>query len=425
MRAKAQLEVRLSEIRQAINTETIEAEEVETLHNEYKETEKELRAAIKREELLANTYDNAMNSTPETPEEKELTGIKDRALVANYLSAIERGIEVQGAERELRAAMYDGREPTIVGWEKDKSIPLSLLLSDPLETRADTATTISADRANVTTHEIMSRVFARTDTAFLGGNFMSVPAGTQRYPYVSSGPSLTLVNEGVAVDAAAAGITTETSDPREATLAYLIGNTTMLRFNPGVLEAAIRADAQASIADQLDTWAINGQVATTDPAAAVLNGLVQDLTAPSPAASSQITVSAFLAFLSGRIDGVYAYTSDDVRIMMRPEPFRYLEYLALAQGNNAERYVKDLMAGRWRASNRLTAPASGVSNAITYAPMNDRMEWKVPIWEDVQVIVDPYTNANARQVRFTFAMAFNVLVLRNNPWTLVSIKHTS
>ena len=419
MKSRAQLEVRLSEIREAVNTAE-EAEQADTLMNEYKETEKELRVAIRKEEFAAEAYQKAVGNAPETAEEKELTGIKNRAYVANYLSAIERGIEVQGAERELRAAMYDDRGVSIAGWEKERSVPLSLLLSETPEMRADTATTIAADRANVTTHEIMARVFARTDAVFMGAQFQSVPAGTQRYPYMSSGATLVLANEGVEVDAAAAGITTETTDPREATLAYLVGNTSQLRFNPGVLEASIRNDAQMAIADGLDNWAINGQTATTSPAAAVLNGLRQDLAAPS-SATQNVNVDRFLKEISSRVDGTWAYTSADVRIILRPEVYRVVEYDQVGTSNL---FLGSLMEGRWRATTRLPAPASKDSEAITYAPMNDRGNWKVPVWEDVQVIVDPYTNANARQTRFTFSLAFNVIVIRNNPWLRHSFQTT-
>lgn len=415
------LAIRLSEIREAINTgDELSTDAMGQLRADYTATETAYRDAIRAE---ANP-EPAPPMADEKPEVREVNELYHAARLTRMVAAIAEERPMTGAEAEFRAAVFsDGLERQSI----DRVVPLHMFLplDEDLEVRVDTASTVGASAGHRVTRPIADRVFARTDAAFLGANFVSVGNGQQRFPYVTAGASLTYADEGVVVDAQAGTVAHKDADPVEATLAYLIGMSSMLRFGEGEFEAKLRTDATMAITSGIDDSVILGRPAVNNVFSGEFEGIAnnQGLNVPTPATDT-LTAQTVLNAFASRVDGKYAYEWDDSRLLVRPEVYGKAIFTAVG-GATGERLLADLLPpAMFRSSARLRAPSGGVSIGITYAPMNDHMECVVPVWNDVMVIVDPYSKANARQVRTTFSLAHNVLILRYEPWEWHSFKHT-
>ena len=214
-----------------------------------------------------------------------------------------------------------------------------------------------------------------------------------------------------------ATITFEDSDPIEGAVAYRSGRSTMLRFAEGVYEGALRADARGAITDGTDTLILRGN------AGPLIRGLLTGGALANDAdATAVITALEMVKELASRVDGEYARLWTDSRILVRPEA--YTIAIASPIGTNGDRLGLDLLGpDRMMASKKLTAPdASDRHQAISYSPVNDTGNLMVPIWDDVEVIYDNISFAAKREIRWTFNVAMNVHLLRNDPWKKHSIK---
>ena len=239
-------------------------------------------------------------------------------------------------------------------------------------------------------------------------------AGRQRFPRLATGASLTYADESVDVDAQAGSVVSEDVDPIEATLAYVIGVSSGLRFGAMELENALRNDARMAIASGIDDTVLRGRPAVANVLTGGIKGLVGELAAPQ-AATETLDARAILQAYAERVDGRYAYTWMDSRILARPEVYAKAIFEAVG-GSTSQRLLADLLPeSMFRATARLAAPVGGVSSAVSYAPMQDMDELLVPTWLDVGAIVDMYTGARRRETRVTFFLAHNVLLQRPEP----------
>ena len=124
------LELRASEIRSRLNDlsgiETGELTdeqrgEIDALANEYKDVERQKRAAI-----LAGDTPEITEPQGGDGETREITSLLERAEIRSFLTSAASGNPVTGAERELRQAILGDDAPEMY-------MPVDMLL--PLETR--------------------------------------------------------------------------------------------------------------------------------------------------------------------------------------------------------------------------------------------------------------------------------------------------
>ena len=418
-------QLRMSELRQEYHTLAAKDELIETesermakIGSELQQLESRFQSALKVE--ATETADAAAETrmTDEKPETREFNDLYHRARLSRFLDVIQAGKPMDGAELEFRQAVFpDGASR----WG-DRAVPIHMFLpyDEQMEVRVDAATTIAEGAAIIQTRPILDRVFARGNAMFVGATFESVAAGQVRYPYLSAGAQLVYADEGVQVDAAAGTITFADVGPREATLAYKWGLTSALQFTGNELEAALRRDANLAINDGMDTTVISGRAVSGSVFTKAITGLYGSLT-PAANATADVTLALLMAAIAGRIDGQHAFAWRDIRMLIRPEPYAVILMAAIAAGNEALANEM-IMTERLRATNKLPAPSANLSQGISYAPVADTGNLKVPVWRDVGVIFDEATDAGTRQRRLTFFMAHNVEVLRKDPWARHSFK---
>ena len=164
------IQVKMSEIRQAINalTEEAEAADFDKLTKEYQKLESEYRAALIVESAESEESNHPNNDTPEG---REIGRILARASITDYVKETLSGVKVEGASKELREAT--------LGENIEGYMPLDLLLPRAVEHRADVVSNV-ASAIQENQMSIAGRVFARSSAEYLGVNSPTVP-GRNRY----------------------------------------------------------------------------------------------------------------------------------------------------------------------------------------------------------------------------------------------------
>ena len=143
------------------------------------------KVVLKEQNELEISYRAALDAkeTREVPKELHKT-----ASIASYMKRAYSGGNLNGVERELNQELK----------LEDSHLPFSMLLpiEDKLEKRADAATNIGSTAGPTTQQNIIQQIFARSDAAFLGVQFPSVPLGQQTYPVLTAGTAGGIVAEG-------------------------------------------------------------------------------------------------------------------------------------------------------------------------------------------------------------------------------------
>ena len=313
MTAAQQITLKLSECRQRLNEllgiETRSAEEqteMEALTNEVSAKEPALRAALAAEE------DKQEVRTTADAETRELAQLTERANVGHILSAAFEKRQTDGAAAELQK--HFGLS--------SHQVPLSMLRVDRgVETRA--AATVPDNIGPASQSPVITPVFSTGDGAFLGVERPTVPVGDAAYPVLSTVPSV----KGPFTDSTEAAQTTaafvaNSLAPERLQASFSYTRTDAARF--AGLDASLRLALNGGLQEKLDQQAIEG----TD-------GL---LTGSNLPANNVTNVSTFALYLSGllygRVDGRYARTPSDIRMIVGQGTFAHAS--AAFKGNNSD-----------------------------------------------------------------------------------------
>lgn len=381
-RKRHAIEKRMSEIRESLNAETPPAEtEAEPLRNELRACERELRGALDEE---AKAIEEAA-----TAKEVEVRSLAERVECRRYLQAAMTESKLDGAEDELRQEL---KLP-------EGGMPWAALDPEPVEVRADTATTIADSVVSKPRMSIIRRVFQRTDAAWLGVETPSAPVGTPNYPVMTAGATGEMAAAGAEVDADAATFTGTTIEPTRATARYLYRVEDAAKFAD--LESTLRADLRTVLGILFDQQVVGG-----DGTGANLSGFIKlaDTTgAANP--SAKATLADFDTAFADGLDGLYAHDLDEVRILLGRKTLQFLRTNRVT-GNTNGTFAQLVTAngGVYRSSERVAAPTSDVQKAYRFRPAEMRMI--APIWEGIQLVRDPYSGAAKGEVALTVLMLF-------------------
>ena len=415
---KAQkLALRLSETRQALNAlSAIDGEklsdeqraEMAVLAESYPALETEWRAAA-----IVESDDPPMDPANEgSGEGAERRALIERVELRGYLAEAATGAPATGAEHELRAAVFgESARSGLVPWEA--------LLPPRQEQRADAATSAPAD-VGASQAEVLGRVFADTSAAYLGVEMPQVPVGEANYPVLSAGVSPSTEAKGAVKDAEAATISATVLSPRRLTARYLFAVEDAVRLRG--LESSLRQDLASALGEAMDDQIINGNGTAPN-----VSGLVASLTAPA----NPTAISAFSDFVSsaaGAVDGRFARNLTGVRTLVGPQSY---QLAASVMSAGAETALADYMIARSGGflASALIAKASvavgatlGVQDAILYRAFRGQGSAVAPIWDGLQLIRDPYTDAASGRVSITAVMLWNFAILRKPAYARAKFK---
>ena len=374
---------------------------------------------------------DAIEALDENLEQRKVQPLADRVSLSRYMQHIVEQRQIDGAEAELRA------EHKL----SDQAIPLEALAA-PVEERADAISpqnaggqALPSGTINITTANILSRVFTRTDTAFLGVAMPGVAAGQRRYPVMVDGTTAAMQERGGSPDAGAAKFDVVDATPHRLTGRYVLDIEGLAEMG-GALEAQLRADLRTEMGYQLDAQILSG-TGTDGQVTGLLNQL--DLTLP-PGQTLQggkdaelITWALFKAIATNGLDGKYATTEADIRLMIGQATYvlgRESYRSATVESPDAIATLAGL-GTRVRQSFQLPAPALG-----TIKPGNTASTKKMqpaifnaepgaavsPVWQGITMIRDPYTDAGKGQVILTAHMMFDFIMRRKDGWKKLAIR---
>ena len=395
------LALKLSEIRQRLNElsgkdELTEAEEKEmrTLSAEYPKTEERHRAAI----ISESTEEAAALDEDGDGEDRERSELRSRSRLAKYVSAALDGLPVDGAEAELSAAAGC-----------PGSVPLELFRRSNTEPEKR-AVTPAPSTTDENLAPIVPAIFDRSAAAWLGIEMPTVGTGDAGYPVLSTSVTGSTVAKSAEAPETPGAFTVTMAQPRRISGAFRFTVEDAARLSG--MEEALRQNIGSVLSDELDKQAINGSASGDG----TLNGLLNILSDPAAPAASAETFARYVSAAASHVDGLFAVDLAGVRQLVGVKTYGHMAgaFRADADSMTAEGWLSTRTGGV-RTSRRIAALASNIQQAIVRRsnPMGDRVA-VMPVWEGLQMIRDPYTDARKGEVALTALMlAGNVIVLRS------------
>ena len=383
MRDTVRIAVRLSEVRERLNElagseelSTEERAEIETLTSEYKDLEARGRAAAIAQEA-------EVLSPP--VEDRQKAELVERASVGDvFLSAVEQR-STDGATKELQDEL---------GLMAD-SIPLELL-----EVRTSGVTPAPAD-VGASQRPIIPAVFPQAAASFMAIPQPRVPVGEAVFTVLSTSVAAGTPAEGADQDHSTAGFTASSLEPSRIQASLFFSREDRARM-AGMSEA-LRENLNMALADKLDAEILVGS-----------DGLLHGTNLANHNVSAVTDFGAYLSGLAyGRVDGRYAATTTDLRVLVGAGTYAHAG--SVYRNNSVDRNVLDRLAditAGVRVSAHVPAVASKKQNAVVRR--GSRMDMVAPVWQGVQLIVDPYTMAKSGEIVVTAVMLYAVKILRTD-----------
>ena len=378
MTAAQNIMIRLSTCRQEINEllgiETRSAEQtaaMEKLTAEVSKREPELRAALASEvptnEVTTSTGD------AETRERRELRG---KAKVGAFVSAALNSQAVTGAEAEYAAAV----DCAPLGM-----VPISIFDRDRPEVRAVTPGVDAQNTANSTAPFVFERSIS---ASVLGIQFPVVPPGVANYPVISTAPPSGAVAKDAAAVATAAAVRLDTRSPKRISGQFEI-RIEDLATMPS-LENDLRQSLMMSASNAIDEQIVGGTGVAPN-----LTGLFK-LAADVAIAGAKETFLTGVSRFASIVDGQFANSLKDLRAIIGSDTFGL--YSGLFAGNGSMSLADYLMQslGGFAVSNRVPATASSGQKGLVVLTGGEG-PMRVPVWSNMELIVDPYSNAGKGQ----------------------------
>ena len=376
---------RLSESRTAINELTAKAERTP-------EDEAQLSELRSKHADLEAEYRQALEDTPPLEsrvvdgERREFQGLLDRASIGNILAASLSQRATDGAEAELQ--QHFGLAPNQIALEQ-------------LEVRAVTP---APSEVGQTQQPIIGEVFPEGLAAFLGVSMPTVGVGESTYTVLTTGATVGTPAKNAAQAETTGAFTASVLSPKRAQASFFWAIEDEARL--AGMEQALRQNLRAALSSKFD------ELLLTDSAGGLLGG---GLTAPNDP-GSEVEFAGYKTALTGRVDGRYASTPDQVRLLLGSETYRHAEgkYRSLASAGGPNESAYELLirkSGGVRVSSHVPAAASNIQGAVAARRLGSTHA-VMPIWRGITLISDRVTKASAGQVQLTAVALWSLKVLR-------------
>ena len=334
-------------------------------------------------------------------EVRELQRLTERASVGDILSATFEKRQTSGEAAELQKHFGLGSH----------QVPLEMLrVSRGVEERA--AATVPAAIGDASQGEVITPVFSSGDGAFLGIERPTVPVGDAAYPVLSTLPSV----KGPFDDSTEAAQTdatfvANTLSPERLQASFSYRRTDAARF--AGLDSSLRLALSGGLEEALDKQAISG----TD-------GLLTATNLPNNNVSAQTTFQLYLSgLLYGRVDGRYARTPGDIRMIVGQGTFSHAS--GAYKGNNSdESGVERLQekSGGLRVSAHVPAVSSNKQTALIRLGMEKGAAIQ-PMWQGVSLVVDEFTRAAHGEIIVHAILLANFAITRTAQWSKRQTQH--
>lgn len=397
---------RQSEIRQELaalaGKETPTEDEVrsmETLDLEYRQNETRYRASL----IAEDTERREAGSELETRSAEEWANLMAGFEMRQVALALDEGRQLEGQTAEIVTELRNdgGFRGIPVPWQA-------------LETR----NTVAAGTPNpVQTRPIIDRLFPDSVASRMGAQMISIDAGAVEWPVTTSA-----VTAGWAdgEDANVAGPTAYETTDRAMAPDHNLGvqmriSRKTLKQSGAALEQAVRRDMNGAMGAAMDQAAFLGTGANGQPLGVITGAATYGLT--STAVAALASWGAFRSAVTRFMTANAAGSPDAVRALIRPELWDYLDSVLIAGTAVSEwdRLVKNIPAGNIAMTNNALAAPAG-SPTATVALLTTAAGGVAPIfigaWGAVDMIRDPFTDAQSGGLRITALATMDVTVAR-------------
>ena len=399
------LDIRIREVTKDLNAlsgkETLDQGEevkIEELRAELSEKSTQWLAARDVESEAESRAQDLFEGDAET---RELAQLTERANVGDILSATFEKRQTSGESAELQKHFGLGSH----------QVPLEMLrINRGVEERA--AATVPASIGDASQAAVVTPVFASGDGAFMGIERPTVPVGDAAYPVLSTVPSVKgpFTDSTEAAQTDAEFVATNLSPERlQASFSYR--RTDAARFSG--LDASLRLALNGGLQEKLDQQAIEG----TD-------GLLTSTNLPNNNVNATTTFALYLSgLLYGRVDGRYARTPSDVRMIVGAGTFTHAS--AAYKGNNSdESGVERLQekSGGLRVSAHVPSVSGNKQNALIRLGM-ERGAAIQPTWQGVSLVIDEFSRAAFGEVIVHASLLANFAITRKAQWFKNQTQH--
>ena len=395
-----ELQIKMSEMRSKLN-DTI------SKRNEGGELSDELRAemsnATKTLEGLEVEYRAAVAAEGDETREvvdqpdaeaRELKRIEERSEFSNYIVAALENRSVDGAEKELNAALGMGAN----------KFPLQFLTRGLTEDRAaidgDTSTKPNA---------WLDRLFYGSHAARLGISFPSVPAGVSSYPVTTGGPSGVQRGRTEAIsDGTFAFSVSELKPTRHAlSMTYSIEDSARV---PGLADA-IQRDMRAALVESIDNTIFKGDAGGSGTEADIVGLQTASIDESTLTQANKVKGDKVLEKYVDMIDGKYAESMGDISIVNSVGSTRL--WLKTIQNAATENQTIAQFLG---ASGLSWGTKGGIDEATAngdfgaYIGLGRGMSGAgvAPVWMGAELINDRFTGAKKGEVVLTLSYLWNL-----------------
>jgi HK97 family phage major capsid protein len=397
---------RQSEIRQSLaglvgkdNPAADELRQIEALDLEFRANETRYRAALIAEDAERREAGAELETR---------AGSEWRDMVAGYelrqvALALDEGRPLDGRTAEVVAELRakGGFRGMPVPWEA-------------LETRNTVASGTPDPRV---TAPIIDRLFPASAAARMGAQMISIPQGLVEYPVVTSSVAAGWADgETANVAGPTAFATTDRAMNPNKTLGIQMRISRRALMQSGAaLEDAVRRDMNSAIGQALDAAVFLGTGANGQPQGVVAGAASYGITATAIGAAA--TWAAFRAAVARFIAANAAGGPGEVRLLLRPEVWSYMDGALLTNTAVSEwdRLTAQIGAGNITlATNALAAPTGSplASSALLTTTAGGVAPIFVGMWGAVDMIRDPYSDAQAGGLRLTALATMDVTVAR-------------
>ena len=395
MRQASEIKSRQLEIRALPDDQITEALRTEQTALEAKalKVEAELRHAL-------DAVGAEQTRAGEGGENAERRALIERSDFGRYLSASLSGAVLDGAERELNAAVgaVAGNGGVCVPWEVIAGCRA------PVEKRADAITSLPANGNQTIEEQYVGRLFAGGSSEFLMARTVMLPAGSISIPVIESGLTAEYFSASAVADADASGVVFKTADATRLQAAVVLRAADIQR-SPGLI-LAIQNDLAQATADAVDKQIITQLFADLDDATE---------------ASAIVSYENFIAEISGAVDGLGANSIGQVRVLLGVQTYALAAGKISTNGDlSAVDYAAARAGGIFVSSNMPAKTATRQKGLLakTGAPGSVASVF----FGSGELINDPFSGSNKGERRLTLLSFNQVLTLRKPAFKEASFK---
>ena len=397
---------RQSEIRQAltglVGKEKPTEDEVRSLENldlEYRTNEARFRASLIAEDTERRQAGADLETRTGTEWDTLVAGFELRQVAL----ALDEGRALTGRTAEVVQELrsHGGFRGMPVPWLA-------------LERRA--GETIASGTPNpLQTRPIIDRIFPDSVAARMGAQMIAIPSGLTEWPVTTSAVTAGWqATETGAVAGPTVYATTDKALGPNNTLGIQMKISRKALLQTGTaLEDAVRRDMNGAIQQAMDQAIFLGTGASGQPLGVIAGAATYGIT--STAVTAAATWAAFRTAVTAFLTANAAGSPDAVKLLIRPEVWSKMDGTLITSTAVSEwdRMIGNIPAGNIAmTANALAAPSATNTNALLTTATGGVAPIYVGVWGAVDLIRDPFSDAQSGGLRLTALTTADVTVAR-------------